>query len=444
MRKEKERGAIVAEATISLTAFVFAIFTILSLVNIYYIQAKIGVSLNSAAKEISQYSYLYYALGINRYDAEISAGTEDERKLVKDTIDGVGTLLNSFSEIETSVETVDFDNLAGVVTTGEKVAGEVETMTKTVDSLVTEYAEKIGDNPKEFILGMGKMALSELKEEGKAILGQVLAKALMKKNLRAYPGDDADAFLKRHHVVGGMSGLNFRYTSLMAYGTSNLIQLCVTYDVRVIRLLNVDVKFTFRQVAKTNAWGNGVSQIQPQINSVEVSEESPKASVWDNPSTTERGKIIVLEEQKKYTYISSGKQGFDIYNNAGGANQFITVTSVDTSLDSYQEEKDIRYRMNADYRKMMTAVTAMGPTINMQNRSGASVPITSNADTRTYKLILVVPANSDMEIVNEAVRKFKNGYPGAEVEVNTGYGSPSPKTETNPSDNNTEEPAGEN
>lgn len=33
MRKDNERGAIVVEATISLTAFVFAIFTILTLVN---------------------------------------------------------------------------------------------------------------------------------------------------------------------------------------------------------------------------------------------------------------------------------------------------------------------------------------------------------------------------------------------------------------------------
>lgn len=43
MRKENERGAIVVEATLSLTAFVFAIFTILTLVNVYYIQAKMSV-----------------------------------------------------------------------------------------------------------------------------------------------------------------------------------------------------------------------------------------------------------------------------------------------------------------------------------------------------------------------------------------------------------------
>ena len=79
MRKDNERGAIVVEATLSLTAFVFTIFTILTLVNVYFIQAKMSVALNAASKEISQYSYLYYALCINEYDANLSEGTEDSK-----------------------------------------------------------------------------------------------------------------------------------------------------------------------------------------------------------------------------------------------------------------------------------------------------------------------------------------------------------------------------
>ena len=109
MRKHNERGAIVVEATLSLTAFVFAIFTILMLVNIYFIQAKMSVALNSAAKEISQYSYLYYAFGINEYDAAVSEGTEDSKLTAQKTIDGVGTMLNSLSGAETSIQTGDFD-----------------------------------------------------------------------------------------------------------------------------------------------------------------------------------------------------------------------------------------------------------------------------------------------------------------------------------------------
>ena len=414
MRKENERGAIVVEATLSLTAFVFAIFTILTLVNVYYIQAKMSVALNSAAKEISQYSYLYYALGINEYDATLSEGTEDSKKTAEDTIDGVGAVLDSLSGAQNSVSTGDFDQLVA----------DIEAGATSVDSLVTMYADKLADDPKGFILGMGKMAGSELKEEVKVILGQVLAKTFMQKNLKSHQDDNPDSFLQRYRVVDGMAGLDFDYTALMAYGTSNQIQLVVTYDVSVIKLLNIDYTFTFRQCAKTTAWGNGISLINPSQNDT----SSATSTVWDNPSSIERGKIIVLEEKKKYTYTSSG-QGFDAYNNAGGKNEFVTIMSVDTHGATYQNSDGIKNVLNSNYNKMETGVSALGDTINVQNNSGATVPVTSNKDTRTYKIVLVVPADSDMTVVNQAVNDFKASHPGVSVELNTSYGSRTPKQE---------------
>ncbi len=417
MRKDKERGAIVVEATLSLTAFVFAIFTILSIVNIYYIQSKMSVALNSASKEISQYSYLYYALGINAYDAQLSEGTEEHKQLAENTIDGVGIMLDSLSGVENSVSTGDFDGLINSIQTG----------TDEIDSLVNDYSEKWSEDPKAFILGMGKMTASEFKEKHiKALLGQVLAKTFMRKNLMAFKGDDPDAFLKRYRVVDGMAGLDFEYTTLMAYGTSNQIQLCVTYDVSVIKLLNIDYKFTFRQVSKTNAWGNGISLIDPKKNDPSTAE---KQTVWDNASPTERGKIIVLEEKSKYTYTSSG-QGFDAYNNSDGANEFVTIMSVDTTMKSYQEASGITKVLNSNYATMESGVSGLDETVYVQNQSGATVPVTSDKDTRTYKIILVVPANSDMSIVNKAVANFQKKHPGVDVEINTSYGSPNPKKDT--------------
>lgn len=252
MRKDNERGAIVVEATISLTAFVFAIFTILSIVNIYYIQAKMSIALNSAAKEISQYSYLYYKLNIDEAESNLNdADAQEARATAEQTIDGVGELMNSLSDAENSMETGDFDNLVGAIDSGAS----------NVDSLIDLYADKLADDPKGFIIGMGKMAGSELGGELKKLLGQVLAKTFMKKNLMAHEGDDPDQFLRRYRVVDGMAGLDFDYSSLMAYGSSDKIQLVVTYEVEVIKLLNIEYKFKFRQVAQTEAWGNGVSEI---------------------------------------------------------------------------------------------------------------------------------------------------------------------------------------
>ena len=249
MKNGNERGAVVVEGIISLTTFMFAIFTILSIVNICYIQARMMTALTSAAKEISQYSYFYYKFGIDELDAEAAKGTEDSRKLADNTVTGVASLMDSLSGASNSFQTGDFEGMV------DQIEGGVD----NVDSLVNQYADRIADDPKGFILGMGKMMGNELKEEGKALLCQALTKAFMKKNLKASPTDDPDAFLKRYKVVGGLSGLDFEYTTFLQNGTSNLIQVVVTYKVKVIELLNIDYEYTFRHCVKTTAWGRGVS-----------------------------------------------------------------------------------------------------------------------------------------------------------------------------------------
>ena len=249
MKNGNERGAVVVEGIISLTTFMFAIFTLLSIVNICYIQARMTTALTSAAKEISQYSYFYYKFGIDELDAKMAAGTEDERALADKTVTGVASLMDSVSNASNSFQTGDFDNMVK----------EIDGATGTASGLVDQYADRLAEDPKGFILGMGKMMGNELKEGGKALLCQALAKAFMKKNLKASPDDDPDAFLKRYKVVGGMSGLDFKYTTFLQNGTSNLIQLVVTYKVKVIELLNIDFEYTFRHCVKTTAWGRGVS-----------------------------------------------------------------------------------------------------------------------------------------------------------------------------------------
>ena len=60
-----ENGVVFIEATIALTAFMFFVVTLLSIVNVCYAQAKIGTALNETAKELSEYSYLYAVTGLN-------------------------------------------------------------------------------------------------------------------------------------------------------------------------------------------------------------------------------------------------------------------------------------------------------------------------------------------------------------------------------------------
>lgn len=414
MRKNKERGAIVVEATISLTAFIFTIFTILSIVNICYIQSKIGLSLNSAAKEISQYSYLYYKFGVNELDGSISAGTEDEKEVATSTIDGIGTFMSSMADAKTDAESLDFDSMMNDINSG----------VDEVDSLITMYADKLADDPKGFIVGMGKMAGSELKEEAKVVLGKVLAKTFMKKNLKAFPGDDPNDFLIRHGIEDGMAGLDFNYTALMAYGTSNQIQLVCTYDVKVIQLLDIDYTFTFRQCAQTTAWGDGISLITPG----QSTETMTASSKWDMGPAA-RGQYIVGEEKAKYNYVSTHK-GYDAYDNTAGKNEFITIASIDTTTKSYQTQKQLQDKLKLVYQSVEKKVSKLDDPITVQDKDGNKVELASPADTRTYKMVIVVPDSQvTSQTLRDAIKVFQLENPGVVVEVKGGYGDPTPPKE---------------
>lgn len=404
---KNEKGDIVVEAILSLSVFLFAIFTLLSFVKIFYIQGRMSIALNSAAKEISQYSYIYYKFGLNELDQKLSEDTEGSRELATDTIDCMSGFMNAISTAKSSYDTKNMDNMIGAIEGGSE----------NVKELYKMYAEPLSEDPMGLIMGMGKLAVSDLKEEGKAVLARVLATSFMKKNLKASEDTDPDHFLRSYGVIEGLDGLDFQYTVLMPQGKSSLVQLVVTYDVQLVQLLEIDFKFKIRQCAKTSAWGNGVSVISPEEST------STKLSIWDEGGGT-RGKVIVDKEKKNFEYTSTGK-GFDGYDSK--KNQFITVTSADTTTDSYSTADGIRKnKLNAAYRDLKNKIPKLEDNIEMTNKSGNKVSVNSDPSTRNYKIVLVVPDNADMSIVNTAVKDFKDLNPGVDVEVKTGYGSPKP------------------
>lgn len=233
MRKDTENGAIVVEATISLSVFIFVIFTILSVVNLCSIQAKMGTALDTAAKEISQYSYLYFKFGLNKAEQDAAAAGQKSGATVDQIADGVSGFINAFKSGDPS-------------TTIGQGYESLESVKDGIDDIVSD--------PKNFALGLAKGALSELITDAKGEGARLLAKAFMKKNLIAYEGDTPEDFLKRYRVVGGMNGLDFTGSQLMLQGNS-VVRLVVTYKVKVIDLLGIDVEFTFRQYGITDGWG---------------------------------------------------------------------------------------------------------------------------------------------------------------------------------------------
>lgn len=371
--RQREQGAVVVEATIALTAFIFAIYIILSIVDICYVQAKMGIALNSAAKEMSQYAYIYEALGVSKHMTGEGGKSSD--------------LMQSFSKFLTNISK-DTEGFS----------------TKISDLFKDAGTQAQGDSAAEYLnngLGMG------------------LGELLIQKNLKSYEGESADAFLRKCHVKNGLKGLNFLSSTFLTNEDQNIVNLVVHYEVEVIRLLDTSYTFKFVQKAETKAWTKG--------SSVKDGAAKPvPASIWDSGSIT-RGNAIITAEKGKYKFTSSGND-FHAYDSS--KNQFIRIRSLNTFDKSYATSKDIETQLKQTYTTMKNTVEDLETNVPVLNDKGKDATVKSDPKTRTYKVVLVVPDSSDMSVVNGAVQNFKKNNPGVAVEVKTGYGDPASASKT--------------
>jgi len=377
--KQNEKGAIIAEATIVLPMFIFAIFIILSIVEICYMQSKMSVALNSAAKEMSQYAYLYTTLGL---DESLSGegGKSSE-------------FMDSFSEVLAKVagvsDMVAMDEVTELFETGSEVAA--------------------GDS------------LAEYMKDG---VGMALAKQLVKKNLVSYKNDTAESFLRRNGVVGGLDGLSFVYTSFLTNETQDEVDIVVTYKIRVLNFFNNDLELRFLQRATSKVWGQGVSLVSSEGGN---STADSSTGIWDENSLS-RGKQIVSNEKKNYTYTSD-KNGFHAYNKE--KNEYVRIISINTFDSSYSDsangEKAINNAMKSAFNSLYSGVDKVGTSVTLKDSSGKDATVSTPKDGRVYKIVVVVPDNADITQVQNIAKAFEKERKelGDEVsiEVKTGYGS---------------------
>ena len=370
MKKENEKGAIIVEATIALPVFIFTILIILSITDICYVQSKMAVAVNSAAKEMSQYGYLYTTFGLDEH-------LTGEGGKSSEFMDSFGELLNKVSEKAGVVS----DELGALFKQGGDVAS--------------------GDS---------------LAELGKNAVGGILAKKLVQKNLVAYKEDTADAFLRRNQVVNGLDGLSFLHTSFLTNAEQNEVEIIVSYEVRVLKLLNTDFDFRFIQRGKSKVWGKGVSLGTKDSDETNTTEE--ETNVWQL-GPTDRGKAIVASEKKNYTYISTKNQ-FHAYN--AEKNEFVRIAS-----NEAKSKEGVRTLLQSSFSSMYSGVANVGTSITLKDATGKDVIVNTPEEGRVYKIVLVVPDDADMNMVNEAARAYEQEKAAlgntVTVEVKTGYGN---------------------
>ena len=139
--KKDERGTVLIEFVGSFLLFVLLIMSVLSLVNLGTMQARMHYAMTQTANTISMYGYVLNVVGADKFLMGIDSGGEGLKDGANKTIDDVNKVLNNINDL----------NVPGVVNSaedaayniGETVSGAIDNPTQALQS-VLQYALQQG------------------------------------------------------------------------------------------------------------------------------------------------------------------------------------------------------------------------------------------------------------------------------------------------------------
>lgn len=305
-QKERESGAIIIEATIALTTFMFAIVSILFVAHICYAQAKIGTVIDGVAKDLSEFSYIYSLTGLADKQSKLSDGAAQ----ANESIDNV---VNNLDDV-----TGTLGNLKDL---GSSLLNDSEMRSSMMDLISNEAANK-----------------------AESIVASLAIKQFAKTRLSGR-SSDCETVLKRLGVEKKagtyLESIDFGDSVFCVNGSAE-IKVVARYSVKLIKLLNVDIPFDICQCASTKAWGAAAKTDE------EVAEEGSTPEEATNPSeaTTERPQKSVDDYAKEYTknptsdkvMLGTGTQLIDDAEYIG-ATYFVMGADYDGNYTSWEIQK---------------------------------------------------------------------------------------------------------
>lgn len=429
-KMKSENGSVTVEATISLSAFMFAIVTILTIINICIVQARVSYAINTTAKEISQYSYLYSLTGFNNSQSELyEAGKEDTQDLTQ-ILSDVNTVYNEIENLGQTgnQSTQDIDS---ILSAWDGVAGSVDTI-EAAGSSIEDSISNIASNPKKLLFGIAKLAGSEGFDLVKSrLIAAPLSKVLCQKHLVDTENGDVDAYLKHLGVVPSatgsyIDGLDFSNSTLFPYG-SNKITINVSYDVKIIPLLPLDFSFHFNQTAVTHGWLSGEVSFQSAEKYVE------NDTLWTKSTISERSSLIrnmVIKDLVDDGYKkTSGLTDVQLYKPA--TNEFVMISSMNPLYSPAGEAPLTLDDLDADALKesiericgKMKSTTDLVTTVTTKSeKDGQTTKSTNNCSGASNKIVLVIPEDEGLkEKIDEAISTANKR--GVTIEVVPSYGN---------------------
>ncbi|MBP3335347.1 MAG: hypothetical protein J6L61_04305 [Ruminiclostridium sp.] len=432
-----ENGAVTIEATISLTAFMFTIVTLLTIINVCMVQAKIAVAINTTAKELSQYSYLYSLTGFNKSEQELAEAAKNDTKPIENVMSDINTVFNEIEKLGNTGK-ASADDISQICQEMDNVMGSANNIKEAGSSLKTTM-EEVAKDPKKLMFGIAKLAASESLDFAKSrLVAAPLSKALCKKHLKDKDGGDTEAYLKHLGVVpyGGsyIDGLDFSESLLFPYG-SNQIVVDVSYDVKVIALLPIDWKFHFKQQAITNGWLGG------EVTTKGSKEYKKNDTLWTKATPEERASLIrhlvIADMQKEGYNKTSGLSDVQLYSK--DKNEFVSIFTTNPLYSA--DGEPVKTIDDINEKALITEIERMSGKIKSTTSMVSSVTIKSEVNGQKNKetvscsgseikskIVLVVPEDEGLKEKFEAAISKANTR-GVTFEVVAGHGNGARKTE---------------
>lgn len=239
IRREKDKkcsaGSITLEATIFLTMFILFYVVMLDLIQIVRAQAVLQYAVNSAAKEISVYSYVLTKGGITDKRAE--------------TAETANAFVGKAAELAEQVERVE-----GILLGSSEgnLTEAVGSLRETNEALVDEY----GEDPEKLVSDGLSVVKKWAADEVSAAAIEGFVKQRVEASVEAMSNKTADEYLKSLGIVGGTAELDYSESKWAENKSGNLVEL----EVVVIYSVEIDLGWIklperrYKVCAKTALW----------------------------------------------------------------------------------------------------------------------------------------------------------------------------------------------
>lgn len=430
-RIKDDSGSVVIEATISLSAFMFAIITLLTIVNICVVQAKVSIAINATAKELSHYSYLYSLTGIPGGQAKLADAAAETEKGINDVLSDVNTVFTEIQNIGKDVR----EEAQDITTMLENIESSGKNITDASGSLKRQL-EELAKDPKGVAMGLVKIAATDgFNFAMSRLIADPLSRGLCKKNLVPQKGGNIETYLKYLGVVPAANGsyydgLDFSKSTIFPDG-SNEIRVTVSYDVKVVALLPIDFSFHFTQTAVTHGWLAGEDSYRSTSKALDKEENS---NIWTKGTIAERSDLIRHQGIKDYTkkgYVQvAGRSFSDVHVYNSETNEFVAFHSMNPLYSAEGEDtltladiSDVAIKEQLEYLCAgIDDSTKNLKTVQTKKKDSDGKPLEYKCENSTQKIVLVIPEDEGLKEKIQSIVDTCNTR-GVAIELLPSYGN---------------------